>query len=82
MDLHEFGYTGGSPGTSTAMFKKIGWVFAALISLAAIVLLVLLQRADTESLVPNDEPRGLAAGLFVEFPDGWQHYDVAGPESG
>jgi len=64
------------------MFKKIGWVFAALISLAAIVLLVLLQRADTESLMLDDEARALAPGLFVELSDGWTHYDVAGPVSG
>ena len=64
------------------MFKKIGWVFAALISLAAIVLLVLLQRADTESSSLDAGARALAPGLFVELPDGWTHYDVAGPESG
>ena len=64
------------------MFRKIGWVFAALILLAAIVLVVLLQRADTESSALDDGARGLAPGLFVELPDGWTHYDVAGPESG
>ena len=64
------------------MFRKIGWVFAALILLAAIVLVVLLQRADTESLALDEGARGLAPGLFVELPDGWTHYDVAGPESG
>jgi pimeloyl-ACP methyl ester carboxylesterase/glyoxylase-like metal-dependent hydrolase (beta-lactamase superfamily II) len=64
------------------MFKRIGWVFAALILLTAVVLLVLLQRADTESLPLDEGARGLAPGQFVELPDGWTHYDVAGPESG
>jgi pimeloyl-ACP methyl ester carboxylesterase/glyoxylase-like metal-dependent hydrolase (beta-lactamase superfamily II) len=64
------------------MFKKIGWLFVALVSLSAIVLAVMLQRANTESLVLDEEARALAPGLFVELSDGWTHYDVAGPESG
>ncbi|MCH7898416.1 MAG: alpha/beta fold hydrolase [Proteobacteria bacterium] len=54
----------------------------ALVTLAGIVLFVLLQRADTEFLVLDEEARELAPGLFVELSGGWTHYDVAGPESG
>jgi pimeloyl-ACP methyl ester carboxylesterase/glyoxylase-like metal-dependent hydrolase (beta-lactamase superfamily II) len=64
------------------VFKKIGWLFAALITLAAIVLVVMLQRADTESSALDEDARGFAPGLFVELPDGRTHYDAAGPESG
>ncbi len=64
------------------MLKKIGWSFAALILLIAIVLFVLLQRADTETRVLDEQARALAPGMFVELTDGMTHYDVAGPDSG
>ena len=64
------------------MFKKIGWVFVALVLLAAIVLVVMLQRANTETSALDEEARALAPGLFVELSDGRTHYDIAGPESG
>ena len=64
------------------MLRKVGWGLAALISLAAIVLYVLFQRADTESLQLNEEARGLAPGAFVELTDGLTHYAVGGPETG
>ncbi len=64
------------------MFRKIGWVFAALVSLAAITLLVLLQRADTEVLQLDDDARAKAPGQFVELTAGLTHYDIAGPETG
>jgi len=64
------------------VLKKTIWAFVALVALAGVVLFVLLQRADTEFLVLDEEARELAPGLFVELSDGWTHYDVAGPESG
>jgi len=64
------------------MFRKIGWVFAALLSLAAITLFVLLQRANTEILPLDNAARAEAPGQFVELTAGLTHYDIAGPESG
>ena len=64
------------------MFRKIGWGFAALLSVASILLVVLLQRSNTEHLALDDDARALAPGSFVELTDGLTHYDVAGPESG
>jgi len=64
------------------MIKKILLGLAALISVAAIVLVVALQRANTELGPLDDEARALAPGQFIELKDGLTHYDVAGPESG
>jgi pimeloyl-ACP methyl ester carboxylesterase/glyoxylase-like metal-dependent hydrolase (beta-lactamase superfamily II) len=64
------------------VLKKTIWALVVLVALAGVALFVLLQRADTEFLVLDEEARELAPGLFVELSDGWTHYDVAGPESG
>jgi len=64
------------------MFKKILLGLAALMSVAAIVLVVALQQANTEFMALDDEARARAPGHFIELTDGRTHYDVAGPESG
>ena len=64
------------------MIKKSGWGLAALFCVAAIVLLILFQRANTESLAMDEDARALAPGMFTELADGLTHYDIAGPDSG
>ena len=64
------------------MIRKIAWGSAAVLSVAAIGLVIALQRANTEFRPLDDDARALAPGQFIELADGLTHYDVAGPETG
>lgn len=62
--------------------KKVALTFAIFVGLLAVGLIVVYQRADTESLVMDDAARANAPGQFIELADGVTHYELGGPENG
>ena len=62
--------------------KRIGATAAVIVLLAAAVLFVLYERANTEVLPLDAAARANAPGQFVELPDGTTHYELAGPADG
>ena len=62
--------------------KRLALSLAAILLLAAIVLTVVYQRADTETLPMDAAARTDAPGQFIELSDGITHYELGGPEEG
>lgn len=64
------------------MLRKIIISLLALVSISAVTVWILFERADVEHSVLDADARSSAPGQFVELSDGVTHYELGGPEGG